>query len=153
MNDVQFMKLLDQLLRHEGFWLRHSEDQTDKLSICVAPNQRGAVAVIPGEAVTFLERAVRRIVQQLEHRLPWFAALHSVRQRGLIDIAFALGTPSLLKQHSLLAAIQAGDWDQAATEILESHWAACMPARAGELAEMMRTGRDEILDVSQPLSA
>ena len=49
-----------------------------------------------------------------------FDALTDARQDVLIDMSFNLGRPRLSKFKNMIAAVQAGDFDEAAAEILDS---------------------------------
>jgi len=51
-----------------------------------------------------------------------------------------MGIQKLLKFKKMLAAAEAGDYDKAADEILDSKYAKQVGARATRLAQMMRTG-------------
>lgn len=66
--------------------------------------------------------------------------LDDVRRGVLLDMLFNLGRPRLLKFKNMLAAIEEGDYDRAADEMLDSLWANQVGNRASELSEMMRTG-------------
>lgn len=152
MNDFDHQKLLDQLIRHEGIRLRPYRDARGRLAIGVGRALED-VGLTRSEAVTLLAGDVQRVKTELEKRLPFFNNLDAVRQRVLIDIAFASGTMALLKLRPLLTALHAGDWDWAANEIRDAQWAAVVPARIIELAEMMRSGCDEPVNETQARSA
>jgi lysozyme len=79
---------------------------------------------------------------------PWIAQLDEVRHAVLIDMAFNLGVPGLLTFKATLACVQAGDYSQAARQMLKSKWATQVKTRATRLARMMETGQwpAEILD-------
>ena len=53
-------------------------------------------------------------------------------------MAFNLGVPRLGKFHNMRAAIAADDWRLAAAEALDSKWALQLPARAAEIAGLLR---------------
>ena len=74
--------------------------------------------------------------------LPWVTQLNEVRQRVLVDMAFNMGIVGLLSFKRTLATIQAGDYQQAATMMLDSRWAGQVGQRAERLAHMMVTGKD-----------
>jgi lysozyme len=56
-------------------------------------------------------------------------------------MSFQLGIAGLLKFKSTLAFIEAGDYENAATNMLKSLWAKQTPQRAKRLAEQMRSGK------------
>lgn len=77
---------------------------------------------------------------ELVRALPWIERLDPVRQAVLIDMAFNLGVDGLLGFRNTLAYVKAGDYTQAATNMLMSKWATQVKGRAVRLATMVRTG-------------
>lgn len=72
------------------------------------------------------------------HAFPWFADLDETRQWVLINMCFNLGLPRLQKFHQFLTAVEQGDYETAASEMLESLWAKQVKGRARELAALMQ---------------
>ena len=72
------------------------------------------------------------------HAFPWFADLTEPRQWVLVDMCFNLGLAGLRKFAKFLHAVELGDYDTAADEMLDSLWARQVKSRALELASMMR---------------
>ena len=64
--------------------------------------------------------------------------LDRVRHDVLADMIFQLGLFGVLKFDRFLVALRSSDWDSAANEMLDSVWARETPARAKELADLMR---------------
>ncbi len=65
-----------------------------------------------------------------------------VRQAALIDCRFQLGPDGFRGFHQMIAAIRAGDWEQAGLQGLMSKWARQdAPERAKEITDMLRTGQ------------
>jgi lysozyme len=58
----------------------------------------------------------------------------------LINMAFNIGVGGLLKFKNTLAHIRSGQYELAATEMLDSNWARQVHGRAKELALQMRHG-------------
>jgi lysozyme len=77
---------------------------------------------------------------QLVKALPWVTELDPVRLRVLQNMAFNLGIPRLLKFRNTLAAVDRGEWDKAASGMMNSLWATQTGQRAVRLAHMMRHG-------------
>lgn len=73
---------------------------------------------------------------------PWAVRLDEVRQGVLVLMVFQLGGYGVQGFKAFLAALQAGDYDTAALEMLDSRWhnEQC-PARARRMAITMATGR------------
>lgn len=71
---------------------------------------------------------------------PWWLALSPVRQFIVVDMCFNMGVSGMLGFPHMIAALFHGDYPAAAKEMLNSHWAVQLPARARRLAEAMRVG-------------
>ena len=66
--------------------------------------------------------------------------LNVARKRVICDMIFNMGLARVLAFKKMWEAIQAGDWEGAAREMLDSKWAKQVKGRAQELAETMRKG-------------
>jgi len=81
-------------------------------------------------------------INECHHAFPWFADLTEVRQYAVIDMCFNLGLPRLLKFTKFLTAMDRGDYDTAANEMLDSLWSRQVKGRAVELAGMVRGSQE-----------
>ena len=72
------------------------------------------------------------------HAFPFFADLTEARQAVLINMCFNLGLRGLQKFTKFLAAVERGDYDTAADEMLNSLWCKQVKSRAFDLAALMR---------------
>jgi hypothetical protein len=142
MDDTDYEKLLNQLIRLEGSKLAPYADVEGRL--IVADARYAESAGVGGRTVTVLEADVRRVAGELRDQWPGFVALDAVRQRVVVHMAFSMRVTGLLAMGRLVAALESGLWEKAAEEILISHWAKRERRRALVLAEMMHTGRDEM---------
>ena len=79
-------------------------------------------------------------IQDAKSLFPNFDTLSPVRQEALSELSFNLGRSRLGLFRKTRAAVAAGDWDEAAVQILDSKAARQLPLRYGELADMMATG-------------
>lgn len=66
--------------------------------------------------------------------------LDAVRRAVVIDMIFNLGYFGLCRFGRMIAALKAGDYQEAKVQMLDSVWARQVKGRATELAEMMLTG-------------
>lgn len=80
----------------------------------------------------------------LDRYLPWWRKLDDVRQIVIIDMAFNMGVEDLLKFKHFLAALEAGDYAAAASEMENSAWWHEVGQRAVRLKAMMLTGIDPL---------
>jgi len=70
----------------------------------------------------------------------YWDAMSDGRKLALISMCFQLGQSGLQEFRLMIRAIQAGKWEEAASEALESQWAIQTPARAQRIALMLETG-------------
>jgi lysozyme len=147
MDDLDFEKLLAQLIRLEGRWLAPYYDGAGNLIVVAA--HREEQALTDPESMTVLESDVRRVALHLEDKLPVVGRLDAVRQRVLFHMAFNMGVEQLLTLPRFISAVQFRNWEAAAEEMLISDWAKHEQRRANVLAQLMRTGRDDLGSVSE----
>lgn len=143
MDAASITKLQKQLVLHEGVRLKPYRCAAGRMTIGIGRNLDD-VGITQDEAMLMLRTDIARALSGVRTELPWFEQIDHVRQRVLVDMAFNLGIDGLMAFKQTLAAVRAGDYDRAATEMLNSRWAAQVGERARRLARMMRTGRDEI---------
>lgn len=91
------------------------------------------------EAAFLFDDDLAQIEAQLGQYTGW-DKLNTVRQFVIVDMTFNIGFAGVLRFKKMITALKAGDFSQAATEMLASGWAEQLPTRAHRLAEMMRTG-------------
>ena len=75
---------------------------------------------------------------EVTHAFPWYTDLTQPRQWVILDMTFNLGLAGLKKFVKFLQAVELGNYDTAADEMLDSLWAKQVKDRALELAGMMR---------------
>jgi lysozyme len=131
--------LKEELIRDEGLKLKVYKCTAGKNSIGVGRNLDD-VGISASEAAYLLQHDIDRVIAELNIRLPWWASQSENRQRVLANMAFQMGTDGLLKFKGTLALMQAGKYDDAAKEMLNSKWARQTPNRAKRLAKMMAEG-------------
>lgn len=69
-----------------------------------------------------------------------FDSLTTPRQIVLVDMAFNLGKPRLANFRKMIAAIDAGDWEEAADQMMDSRWYRQVKTRGDRNVAVMRTG-------------
>ena len=133
--------MVRQLRLHEGERLKPYRCTAGKLTIGIGRNldDRG---ITREESAYLLANDIAAEERELLRALPWVATLDEVRQRVLLDMAFNMGIVGLLGFKRTLATIQAGDYQAAATMMLDSRWAKQVGQRAERLSRMMATGKD-----------
>jgi len=136
---MNLQRLKAVLIRHEGLKLKPYKDTVGKLTIGVGRNldDRG---ITEDEALYMLDNDIRILEEELDRVLPWWRELDDVRQEVLLNMAFNLGVPKLLRFENFLRALREGNYAQASEEMLNSLWRQQVGRRAKELAIAMRNG-------------
>jgi lysozyme len=132
------MNLVDQLKRDEGVRLKPYTDSVGKLTIGIGRNIQD-VGITLDEAEYMLANDIARVGAEVRKYLPWTVRLDQIRLAVLHNMCF-MGIAKLLEFKKMLAAIEAGQWEQAAAELLDSKYAEQVGPRAHRLAEQIRTG-------------
>ena len=113
------------------------------LSASPSPGYRGSgpepIRINAGLAEALMRRRVSADAAVLA-KYPWYAAQTPERQAILLSMAYQMGLSDLLLFRRTIAALEGGDYTEAAREMLDSRWACQTPARAQRQAEAMRTG-------------
>lgn len=130
--------LTQQLIEHEGLRLKPYLCTAGKTTIGVGRNLTD-VGITEQEAMILLSMDIDRVITELFDKKPSVQNLSGVRQRVLLDMAFNLGTPTLLKFKKMWEAIEEEDWDEASAQMLDSRWATQVGRRAIRLSDAMRT--------------
>lgn len=135
-------ELTNQLRRDEGVKPSVYQDHLGFWTIGVGrlvDARRGGV-LRPDEIDYLLANDIRDRVEALTRLLPWFKDLDPARQGVLVNMAFQLGTAGLMAFKQTLAAVERGDYTDAALLMAQSKWASQTPERARRLAKQMRSG-------------
>lgn len=128
-----------QLRAHEGVRSNPYRDTVGKVTIGVGRNLDDK-GLRPTEIAFLLANDVDEVMEEIALHLPWFDALSEKRQLVVADMVFNLGMPRFLEFKRMIAAINAGHYDVASTQMLESKWARQVGQRAKTLAGMMSAG-------------
>jgi len=136
-------KLEEMLIRHEAKRRFAYKCTSNAITIGVGRNidpNKGGIGLSDDEVMYLLRNDIKRVYEELDSNLPWFSELDEVRQDVLQDMCFNLGITRFMKFRKMLAAIELGQHDLAAEEMLNSRWSEQVKGRSQSLARMMRTG-------------
>lgn len=133
------MTLEEQLVRDEGMRLKPYKDSVGKLTIGVGRNLDD-VGICREEAEMLLQHDIVSHTFDLNTALPWISGLDEIRRGVLINMCFNMGIHALLGFKHTLSLIQQGDYAGASKEMLNSHWAEQVGARAQRLAKQLEEG-------------
>lgn len=129
--------ILADLRRDEGLRLKIYTDTVGKQTIGYGHNL-DALGISEHIADLILEEDFVNTLTELNKRLPWWRTLTKLQRRGLVNMAFNLGLPKLLKFKKMLAALKKGKKERAAAEALDSKWAKQVGKRAWRIAALYR---------------
>lgn len=128
--------LLEMIARHEGKRRVMYEDSLGLPTIGVGHNLSKPLSDMA--IAQILRDDVDDAYNDCLHAFPWFADLTQSRQWAMIDMCFNLGLTRLLGFKKFLQAMELGDYETAANEMLDSLWAKQVKGRALELAQLIR---------------
>lgn len=136
-------QLRKQLMRQEGFRSYAYQDSEGYWTIGYGRliDQRLGGGITEQEAMILLDGDISRARQEAFTAWPWLITLDATRQDVVTNMVFNIGIPRLSGFKKMLAALQAGDYNEAANQMLDSKWAQQVGLRASELSQQMRTGR------------
>lgn len=137
---VDFKELTRWLEHHEGVRLKPYYCTGGKLTVGVGRNLED-VGISRSEAQFMLENDIIRVMKQMDESVSFWRELSEVRQIVLLDMAFNLGVFGLTKFQNTLALLEAGEYEAASEEMLNSRWAEQVGQRALNLSQAMRTDK------------
>ena len=127
------MNLFNRVLKHEGF-----ESKPYQCSEGVMTFGHGLTYITEDESKVIVQGRLIELNRRLLRELPFFSDLPLVVRDVLIEMAYQLGVAGTLKFKKALAAMESGDFDRAADEMLDSRWFDQTPSRAQALADIVR---------------
>ena len=129
--------LLESIKKHEGF-VEHVYD--DSLGIPTIGYGFAIKDLILDEDIAedILIRKLERLKRNANSRFRWLEDMPVVVQEVILNMCYQLGVTGVSKFRRAISALQEGDWDEAANEMLDSLWARQTPNRAKELSNIVR---------------
>jgi len=135
-------KLIEQLKRHEGVKTHVYKDINGLEHIGVGRNiSKTGIGLTMEEIDYLLSNDILRCIKELSSEYTWFGKIESEpRQEAIINIFLNLGATRFRLFKKAIAAMEAGDYDLAATEFLDSKWSRQVGGRSLELTDILRQG-------------
>lgn len=143
-------RYLDMLEQEEGSRLKVYDDATGQP---IVPGSKvighptiGYGRALDTNGITAAEESllfaddIQTVEPKLQNSLGFYNGLTDGRKYVLVSMAFELGWAGLLAFHSMLAAMRAGQWNDAAADMSDSLWAKQVPGRVQRLMQIMREG-------------
>jgi|CXWL01.1.fsa_nt_gi lysozyme len=132
-------KLIESIKVHEGYRDTAYKDSVGVWTIGYGTNLE-TLKIHQTMAEELLEIEVARLFEYFDNYAPYNTIESQVRRDIIIEMAYNLGIPGLLKFKATWAAIAAKDWQKAHDQMLASKWASQVGQRAVTLADRMLKG-------------
>jgi lysozyme len=130
--------IVENLKVEEGYSARVYHCTAGHLTIGFGRNvDKSGLGISEEEATVLLKNDVVRTIDEVRRSYPWFDDLNKSAREVLVEMCFQLGAPRLSGFVKCLAALEAGDNDTAAAELLDSKFARQVPARARRLSQRL----------------
>lgn len=130
--------LIEHITAHEGVRLHPYTCPAGKITIGVGRNLTDS-GISKDESDILLFNDIHKCILHA-HKYVWFPVIHKVRQDVVIEMIFNLGHDGFRQFRATIAAIEIGDYNKAADQMLASRWARQVKGRAHRLARWMREG-------------
>tara|TARA_R110000850_G_scaffold42858_2_gene109914 strand:- start:841 stop:1278 length:438 start_codon:yes stop_codon:yes gene_type:complete len=135
-------KLIQELILDEGYKYETYEDHLGFLTLGVGHlvldtdpeiDKPVGTPVSEERVLECLNNDIETVCDELNRNMPWWKELSDEKMRVLANMCFNLGITRLLKFRKFLAALEAGDFETAGEEMIDSKWATQVGARATRL--------------------
>jgi|TARA_R100001224_G_C3894017_1_gene106015 lysozyme len=133
---VDMERLKKQLVIDEGLELKPYRCSADKLTIGVGRNIQ-EVGITEAEAMVLLENDIARVAGECTRAFDWFLGLTPIRKEAIINLVFNMGLSKFKQFKKTIAFIEAGDWERAGAELLDSNYARQVGQRSQRVANML----------------
>jgi len=136
-------ELLENIKKHEGF-VEHVYD--DSLGIPTIGYGFAIKDLTLDEDIAeeILIRKLEKLKRNATARFKWLEDMPVEVQEVILNMCYQLGVTGTSKFRKAISALQEGDWEDAANEMLDSLWARQTPNRAKELSDTIRNQVEKI---------
>jgi len=133
---IDLERLKAQLVRHEGMVLTTYECTAGKTTLGVGRNVQ-EVGITEAEAMHLLSNDIARVAGECYGAFSWFKDLDELRKEAVINMVFNLGLTRFKQFKKTISYIEAGEFQLAGAEALDSKWAKDVGNRAVEVANQL----------------
>ena len=130
--------LIDSVKEGEGLRLKPYRCTAGKLTIGYGRNLDD-VGITKEEAELLIKNDLEKAEKDAE-KFPVYSKLNQARKDVLIEMVFNIGYSRLSGFKKMFEALEKGDYDEAANQMLDSAWHTQVGKRAERLAYFMRIG-------------
>jgi lysozyme len=131
-------QLVDYIKQAEGFRSLAYECPAGKLTVGYGKNIEDLPGLTEEQASVILQMDLVIAAKEVDTFAP--KDIGPNRRAALTAMVFQLGMPTVKKFKKMLAALEQGNWLEAADQALDSRWARQTPSRAKWVAEIFKTG-------------
>jgi len=129
-----YKTLIEQIKEHEGFRGMPYTDTRGFPTIGYGTK----LPIDEEEAELLLKKRLNDTVKDLKRNYPNFDNLPPTIQEVLLDMGYNMGVPNLMKFRKMWQAIDEGDWEKMADEMVDSRWYHQVGNRAKHLVQVVR---------------
>lgn len=131
-------QLVEYIKEAEGFRSLAYECPAGKLTVGYGKNIEDLPGLTEEQASVILQMDLVIAAKEVDSFAP--KDIGPNRRAALTAMVFQLGMPTVKKFKKMLAALEQGNWLEAADQALDSRWARQTPSRAKWVAEIFKTG-------------
>lgn len=133
--------LIKSITSHEGFSpVAYPDPLTKKEPYTFG---HGLTYITESESIEILKNRIVSINFELSKKLHYFNDLPDTAKEVLIEMAYQMGIKGLLLFKNTLTHIQNREWEKAHDNMKKSLWARQTPQRANELANKIKSLKDQ----------
>ena len=135
--------LLEDIKKHEGF-VEHVYDDSLGIPTIGYGFVIKDLTLDEDIAEEILVRKLEKLKRNAIARFKWLEDMPVEVQEVILNMCYQLGVTGTSKFRKAISALQEGDWEEAANEMLDSLWARQTPNRAKELSDTIRNQVEKI---------
>ena len=135
---MDYERVAARIRKSEGLSYLPYKCPTGHLTIGYGHNLEHGISIEAAELL--LRQDIEIAVRQVKNAFIWWPKLTEARFYVLVDMTFNMGISRLCGFKKMLSAVEQGDYQTAAKEMLASKWAAQVGRRAAELSKIMKKG-------------
>ena len=132
-NETVLLEIYTEIAEAEGFRGNEYKDHLGYPTIGYGTK----LPLTEEEAGILLQHRLRRMIKELTQHKPMIDSLPDKAQVIVINMAYQLGVPRLLKFKKMWQALEHGDFKEASKEMKDSLWNQQTPNRSNRLASIM----------------
>ena len=137
---MNYQKIKDQLIKHEGLRLKPYKCTAGKLTIGVGRNLDD-VGISEHEALDMLFNDIGKCMNDLREIFQQFDQFPENIQLVLVDMRFHLGPNRFRAFRAMIRAVDDRDWSEMIRQMKNSAWYLQVKNRANNLIEMVKNAK------------